>query len=71
VDKHVHRDWSAFRDDVLYGEELRGRGFFFSKSVGAGKHGDVRVDRAEFFPEPDGRGAKVALIFGSEHRGLG
>ena len=76
VDLHVHEDWEEFASQVLQGPHSKGSGegndecgaFFFSKSVAAGKHGDVPLERVDFFP-PSGP-KKVALVFGAEQRGL-
>lgn len=64
VDLHVHEHWEDFAGGA--GGECGA--FFFSKSVAAGKHGDVPLERADFFP-PSGP-PKVALVFGAEQRGL-
>ena len=72
VNLFIHDDWDSFERDVL-GPELNHNGFLFSKQD---KHGQVPLHDVNFFPTltppppPPPSTAKVALIFGSEQKGL-
>jgi len=63
VNLHIHEDWESFEKNIL-GPILNYNGFLFSKQE---KHGEVQLDKVDFFHKSN---QKVALIFGSEQKGL-
>jgi len=65
VNLHLWENWEEFEATVL--PELNGNGYLFSKQD---KHGENSLNKVDFFEDPSNCEEKVALIFGSEQKGL-
>ena len=68
VNLHIHESWEIFERDVLI-SQLNNNGYLFSKQD---KHGEKPLHETEFFNQDNisNNEEKVALIFGSEQKGL-
>ena len=68
VNLHIHESWEIFERDVLI-SQLNNNGYLFSKQD---RHGEKPLHETEFFNQDNisNNEEKVALIFGSEQKGL-